>query len=141
MTRLDKVQLLELKEDQLRLLDSQEKLKQKQQVFDDDNQVLIGHIQDLQERIAGQKDTLREVAEVEYKETMNKQLLGGLGVRVSYPIEYNEEKAFEWAKEHNLCIQLDRKAFEHIAKAQPLGFVTKQEKVTITFPKSINFDK
>ena len=36
-----------------------------------------------------------------------------------------------------MCITLDKKAFEKIAKATDLDFVTLDEKITITFPKVI----
>lgn len=65
----------------------------------------------------------------------------GTGVRVGEELKYDKEKAFEWAKEHDLCIQLDVGAFESIAKTQKVSFVTKIPKITPTIPGKIKWEE
>ena len=36
-----------------------------------------------------------------------------------------------------MCLKLDSKAFENIAKVEDIDFVSKLEKVTVCFPKEI----
>lgn len=76
----------------------------------------------------------------EYAETGNKQLTGGLGIRCSKSLEYDESKAFEFAKEKDMFLQLDKKAFEKVAPSLGLDFVTQSEKISVTFPKEIQLE-
>lgn len=73
----------------------------------------------------------------EYSETGSKQLTGGLGIRCGKTLEYDESKAFEFAKEKDMFLQLDKKAFEKAAPSLGLDFVTQSEKISVTFPKEI----
>jgi hypothetical protein len=63
-----------------------------------------------------------------------KKLPHGLGVRVTQSLVYDADTAFQWAQEHKMALSLDKKAFEKIAKASPLDFVTVEEVPTITIP-------
>jgi len=125
----------------IELTNSAEKLKeefnQKKHQFEKDNELLISKLAEANHFIEEIKDALKQEALVEYSETNQKKLTGGLGIRVSQVMNYPEEKAFEWAKEHSLCLKLDSKAFETIAKTQEIDFVTKEEKITVTFPSVI----
>ena len=60
----------------------------------------------------------------------SKTVAPGLSVRVTSKLVYNKDAALAWAKAHDLALALDVKAFEAIAKAQPLGFVNKEESVS-----------
>jgi len=83
------------------------------------------------------KSKIIESAKKEFKETSNKKLLGGIGIREVKEYGYCEEDAFKWAKEHSLCLQLDKKAFEGLAKTQNFDFVEVGNIVQVTFPKEI----
>lgn len=48
-----------------------------------------------------------------------KTLRPGVGIRERTVVEYDTGKAFEWAKHHHLCLQLDAKAFEKLVKDSP----------------------
>ena len=76
----------------------------------------------------------------EFEETQKKKLTGGLGIREMQVLDYEESKAFEWAKVHEMCLKLDRTAFEKIAKAQPLDLVKYGTKKIVTFPAKIQLD-
>ena len=43
-----------------------------------------------------------------------------------------DEAALKWAIEHKLALQLDKKAFEGIAKQSPLDFVTSTTEIQAT---------
>lgn len=105
--------------------------------FEKDNERLIDAIVLLSDQLELEKAQFRELAFDIYTKNKVKKLIGGLGIRVSTSIEYESDKAFNWAKEHSLCLQLDKKGFEKLAKAQDIEFVNKCDKVTVTFPKRI----
>ena len=73
----------------------------------------------------------------QFRATGEKKLAGGLGIRVSKTISYDAAKALDFAKEKNMFLQLDSKAFEKVAGSLGLDFVSETEKVTVTFPKEI----
>jgi hypothetical protein len=62
-------------------------------------------------------------------------LLDRMGVQTATSaLVYDAAEALEWAKAHDMALALDKKAFETIAKASPLPFVTVEESVTVTLP-------
>lgn len=101
------------------------------------NSDLLQDIDRLSDDQSSMKEKLKVDAQEDYSKTGEKKLLGGLGIRVGSFLNYDEKQAFSWAKEHSLCLSLDKKAFEKIAKSQDLDFVKKEEKVVVTFPKMI----
>ena len=60
----------------------------------------------------------------------SKTVAPGLSVRVTGKLVYDKGAALAWAKAHDLALALDVKAFEAIAKAQPLAFVSREESVS-----------
>jgi len=83
------------------------------------------------------KETIKQIALNHFKETNNKSLEGGIGIRETTKYEYDKDRALKWAKDHNLCLQLDEKAFKAIIKTQDLRFVTKNKIASVTFPSEI----
>jgi len=67
---------------------------------------------------------LRELTIKAYNETGSKNPAPGVGIREITKLEYNPKQAFEWAKEHQIALSLDKKSFESLAKANPIDFVT-----------------
>lgn len=109
--------------------------------FQKDNDVLIENITKLTEKLDIEKSQFKERAIDLFYETKQKKLIGGLGIREGINLIYEEDKAFFWAKEHSLCLSLNSREFEKIAKTQDIDFVSKENKITVTFPKEIVFDK
>ncbi len=68
--------------------------------------------------------TLRELTLQAYAETGNKTPAVGVGIREVTKLNYDGKVAFDWAKSHKMALQLDKKAFEKIAKADTPDFVT-----------------
>lgn len=68
--------------------------------------------------------TVRGLAVAMYLESGEKKPAKGVDVVESSKLKYDPAKGFEWAVEHKVALALDTKAFEKIAKASPLPFVT-----------------
>ena len=75
---------------------------------------------------------VRSIALDMYAQTGNKHPFLGADVRVSQRVQYAESRAYDWALEHKLALQLNKKAFEAIAKSQGLGFVMIVEEPSAT---------
>lgn len=117
-----------------------EEIKELKEQFEKENEPLFLHQAKIREQISSCKDTLKVEAIQGFSDDGEKKRLGGIGIRVGSSMIYEEEAAFSWAKEHSLCLQLNKKEFEKIAKTQEIEFVKKEEKVTVTFPKEIKLE-
>lgn len=117
------------------------KLTEKKVEFEEINKDLIENIRNEIENLDLIKSNIKEHAIEDYEKTGDKKLLGGIGIRVGTLLEYEIEKALAWAKEHSLCLTLDKREFEKIAKTQDIEFVKKGEKITVTFPKKIEIEQ
>ena len=134
---LNKENLEDFQKETNYLLNLKNELKENKRVFDDENRSLTEKIESYFQIMEADKNKLKEAAIKDFEETGEKKLLGGIGIRVGTSINYDDNLAFSWAKEHSLCLQLDRKEFEKLAKTQDINGVTKEEKVSVTFPKEI----
>lgn len=88
----------------------------------------------LKEILADAERRLREAALAQYEATGAKKLPHGVGVKIATRMIYDAAAAFEWAKSHDMALQLDKTAFEKIAKASPMEFVEFVEVPTATLP-------
>ena len=118
-----------------------EELTKKRTEFEEQNKELIERISKLSEELEGEKVIFSDLAKEEFKTNGKKQLIGGLGIRVGTDLEYDDVLALNWAKKHELCLSLNNSEFEKVAKTQEIDCVTNSEKVTVTFPKEINYEK
>ena len=134
---LNEASLLAYKTNTKSLINLKEDLRKKQTTFQKENGDLIENIAILSEQLIDQKEHLTLGALAEFEKTGIKQLLGGLGVQERVEIFYDEKSAFNWAKEHNLCLQLNKREFEKLAKTQEIDLVSKKQRILITFPKAI----
>lgn len=114
-----------------------DELRKKKEEFEAQNINLINKIQEESKRLEENKEDIWVMAAQEYHNTGEKKLLGGIGIRIGTMLDYDEEEAFNWALDHKLCLELNVKSFDKLAKDQQLDFVKKSEKVTVTFPKEI----
>jgi len=134
---MNKENLIKLKE----LLETEESInktvRELKEKFMKDNETIFKVQEDIKAQIEYCKDIARENAEAGFAKDGEKKRLGGIGIRVMTQLDYNDDEAFVWAKEHDMALSLDKVAFKKIAKIQDLDFVTKSEKVTVTFPKVI----
>jgi hypothetical protein len=82
-------------------------------------------------RVDAAEMALKALTLVHYTATGEKRPVAGVEVKEKTELVYDPAQAFTWAREKQLALvpeSLDRRAFEKIAKATPLEFVT--EKIT-----------
>jgi hypothetical protein len=80
--------------------------------------------------VEAEDSAIRGLAMVAYETTGSKAPAPGVTLVVTKTLRYDDADAFAWAKQTGMALQpesLDRKAFEKIAKAAPLPFVTVEE--------------
>jgi len=81
----------------------------------------------LQQAVTRQEADVRALALTAYRETEDPHPAPGVSVRLYEALRYDAAEAMAWATKTGMAITpaaLDRKAFEKIAKATPLPFVT-----------------
>ena len=83
--------------------------------FDADNADLVALLKELASEVDAGKDLIRPLAESEYRTTGSKKLWGGIGIREKTTIEYDAAVATEFAREKDMFLTLDAKAFETAA--------------------------
>ena len=86
------------------------------------------------------EDKLRELTLQAYAETGNKAPAIGVGIRERTVLTYDGKVAFDWAKSHKMALQLDKKAFEKIAKADNPGFVKITTEATATIATELKVE-
>ena len=62
---------------------------------------------------------LRELTLKAYAETGDKAPAVGVGIREVTKLDYDVTKAFDWALEHRIALQLNKSAFDKLAKTAP----------------------
>ena len=112
-------------------------LQTKREIWEAEHKKEIEELKDKKEIVEHIENLLRPLAIEEYTITREKQLTGGLGIRVMKKLQYEQDKALEWSLNHRLCLQLDKRAFESLAKTQKMDFVEIKEEITATIPKKI----
>lgn len=140
---MNKEKVILLKDSQNNLTELNDKISIKRLEFEEQNKELIESIVKLNSEVEMHKESIKEDAKIEFKETGIKKLLGGIGIRILSKINYSEEDAMLWA-ENNMPVAirkiLDKKQFETFAKSNELDFVEKEESISVTFPKEIKID-
>lgn len=137
---ISQIQLEGFRDQQKKIEELKQKLYGKKEQFEKDNAELIESIRLISEQSETLKYNLKLDAEQEFKETGNKKLLGGIGIRESIKLFYEEDAAINWARPNMpVAIKevLDKKQFEAYAKTNELEFVEKDKVLTVTFPKEI----
>ena len=61
----------------------------------------------------------------------------GAEVKLYDTLAYTEADAMAWAKESGMCLALDKKGFEKVAKATDLPFVTKGEEPRVSIASDL----
>ena len=100
----------------------QDRIRLSREKWDNENADLLRNSRFIQEVLDSTENELRKGALAIYEKTNNKAPGPGLGIRETTVLRYTPEKALAWALEHHMALALDKKAFEAIAKAQPLEF-------------------
>ena len=91
-----------------------------------------------QARLTEEETRLRSMIADNYDATGDKRPHPALGVRETTKLTYDDKLALAWAKEHDMALALDKKAFEKIAKASPPNFVTEVVDIVATIATDLS---
>jgi len=92
-------------------------------MWEEQNEDIISSASIASENMTEAEAKLRELTLQAYAETGDKAPAPGVGIRERTVLTYDGKVAFDWAKSHKMALQLDKKAFEKIAKVSDLDFV------------------
>lgn len=81
---------------------------------------------------------VRAAAIAEYNVTKVKKPVPGITINVTNVMEYKQEDAIAWAIESKMCLLLDTKSFEKIAKVAAIPFVKRDTEVTATISTDLS---
>ena len=87
--------------------------------FEKLNVELLDSVDVATEEVGLEEAKLRELTLEVYAETGNKAPALGVGIREVTKLDYDVTKAFEWALEHRIALQLNKSAFDKLAKTAP----------------------
>ena len=107
-------------------------LAEKRAQFEVENASLIALVAGLTEQLDAYEKDLRAVAVLEYTESGNRKPVVGVEVKLFSVYDYDAKEAEAWGWEHRMALKFDKTAFEKIAKASPLPFVTVREEPRTT---------
>jgi len=107
-------------------------------VWEEEHAALIDDRGKAVERLRDAENWLREMTRAAYAETGNRTPAPGVGIRMVTELYYEKEKAFAWAREHDMALWLDVRAFEKIAKASPIEFVEIREQPQATIAQDLS---
>lgn len=138
---MEKHLVMELKEAMESLKSLRGELLGLQEAFDELNADLIKKVADAKIRMIEAQNAIRSVALAEYKENKQKKLLGGIGIRETTKAVYSLEKAEAYAKEKDLFMKFDEKAFVKAAPSLNLSFFSTTKEPSVTFPKEVILDE
>lgn len=112
------------------------------EAWKDEHAPLIQAATDAKCEVADLESRVRLAAVAEFERTGSKKLAHGVGIRVTRKLDYDPGRAFEWAKDHHMALQLDRREFENLMKAtvQRPAWVHELEVPTATLPTAIDIE-
>ena len=73
-----------------------------------------------------------------YQQSGDRKGIAGTEVKLYETLAYTEADAMTWAKESGMCLTLDKKGFEKVAKATALPFVTKGEEPRVSIASDLS---
>lgn len=131
--------LVNLQQERVRLADASADYEQRKKDFEEMNKDLIEKIEKSNEIISKLQDEIRSMAVDEYTKTGSKHFDGGVDIRVVTKYKYDEDAALSWAKEHDMCLKLDKHGIKKVAKSGQVSFVEVVEEPIATIPTDIKF--
>ena len=115
----------------------QKEIKEKKKKFEEENKDLFEKYDLLKNKLEYMKEIINEKMINLYKEQGVKKTDYGVNIKVMKVLNYDESKALDWARTHNLCLKLDKKEFDKIAKTQQIEFVELKETPKVTYSESL----
>jgi len=102
-------------------------LQTRREAFDRDNAQTLLALREEENRVEAAEAAARALALAHYRDTGEATPTPGIAVKLFDILDYEPERAFAWAREKQMALvpeSLNVKAFEKIAKATALEFVT-----------------
>jgi len=120
-----------------------EEIKNLKKEFEDSISDKVTTLKEKENLLTLIKEEITEEALEEFHENgkKSKNLTGGIGIQERTTISYDEEEALEFAKEKDLFLMLDKKAFEKAVPNLNLSWVSVDKYERVTFPKEIKLDE
>lgn len=112
-----------------------ESIKTKKEAHAKELEVDAAAVKVLEVKLVEAIKVLTPLALAEYVKTGVKKLYAGVSIKVNKTITYDKLKALDWAIDKKLCLDLNVKSFEALAKTQALDFVKLGTVDTVTLPK------
>jgi len=137
----EKLKLLSvLRENDLEL---KEKKKLIVEEFELTHKGLFDEVKNSIETIGTITQSIKEQALNEAQKQDIKSFDNGIQIKMFKRFNYDEKEAFDWCKEHSLCLQTDTKAFKELIKTQHINliFVNLEEEATAQIPGKIDVSK
>lgn len=117
--------------------DASEMLKQRQDLFNNQNAELINSRLEIQKEIFELENTAREFALKQFEVTKNPIIGYGLKIVQRTQCEYDKDEALTWAINCGLALKLDVSKFKKLAAVQELDFVTFDKKPSCNIDSNI----
>lgn len=118
-----------------------EALKLKREQFAADNAALLTHEKEKKLEVERAEANAKVLIALHYSQTKDTAPVAGATVKLFKTLRYDAARAFAWAKEKGMALvpeQLDVKAFEKIASATPIDFVTHDVEPRVQLATQLN---
>ena len=113
------------------------KYKEDFEKFQEEHKSVLEDIEILNTKINELRTDIKAEALELYKNDGTKKFDCGVGIRIMTKLDYDVNIALSWAKEHQMALLLDKKAFEQHAKVDKPDFVEISEIATATIPMKL----
>ena len=117
--------------------DVSEMLRQRQDLFNNQNAELINSRLEIQKEIFELETKAREFALEQFEVTKNPKIGYGLKIVQRTQCEYDDAEALTWAINCGLALKLDTTKFKKIAEVEKLNFVTFDKKPSCNIDSNI----
>jgi len=115
--------------------------KKAMEEFELRNSTITGLISDLNKNVVAKKSEIELLALADYKKNANKKLFGGVKIQERKSLKYDKAKALSFAKEKDMFLILDTKAFEKAATSINIDFIEIVTSLKTTFPAVITWEE
>jgi hypothetical protein len=137
VTKQIELKVIEVKTKYDELNTLQDSIKEKTTEFEKSIEEDKQKLANLKKEIETIETSISTIGKLYFQETQEKNLFGGYKIQERKVIEYDNDKALTWAKEKDMFLTLDKKAFDKAIEGLNLDFVTIKKEPSLTIPKII----
>lgn len=119
----------------------EEYLKQKKQEFENSVKDLKEEIKQISENIDIMFESIDEEVLFDHKKTKETKYFGGFKIKNYKSVTYDFDVAFNWAKEKDMFLTLDKKAFDKACESLNLEFIKIDTNPKVIHPKIIKLEE